>query len=65
VARTDLVVVGGMDVEGDAVSLRPFVADRSSLVPAVFFPRVSMAGVVESNVLRRPKVVLFTRPKVK
>jgi hypothetical protein len=43
-ARVDLVAVGGVDVEADAVSLRAFVADRSSLVPAVFFPRVSIVG---------------------
>jgi hypothetical protein len=33
-----------VDVEAGAMSLQVFVADRSSLVPAVFFPRVSMAG---------------------
>ena len=39
----DLVAVGGVDIEAGAISLRTFVADRSSLVAAVSFPRVSMA----------------------
>lgn len=43
VARVDFVAVGGVDVEAGAISLRAFVADRSSLVAAGFFPRVSMA----------------------
>ena len=42
VARVDFVAVGGVDVEAGAVSLRAFVADRSSLVAAGFFPRASM-----------------------
>lgn len=62
-ARVDLVAVGGMDVEAEVVPLSAFVADRSSLVPAVFFPRVSMAGNGRVQRVEVVEHVLFKYPK--